>query len=446
MQGSLGNVSTGREPSLFFSRSLVGIGGRIKCEPEDFRVDEIALYAPSGEGPQLLLRIEKRGMTTHEAVQHLSRAFHIPERDVGFAGIKDSRAVTTQWMSVPAACESRLAALDHPWLKIREQVRHAHKLRVGELDGNRFEIVVRELVGPVEVALENARAIVALLAKRGVPNWFGEQRFGTKGDSDLLGKALVRSDCAEALALFLGRPAPQEHDPRIRAARRHFDEGDLAAALASYPPRLRTEATVLNAYREHKDPFRALMKIPKRLRLLFLSAYQSRLFNRCLAARFDSLDRILEGDVVVRHATDRAYPAGDLAQDQARADRFEISPAGPLFGPGLLRPRGEAARAEEAVFAAEGLDLEERRQVFPDLHLRGERRAYRFPLRDATVDPIEDGRGRGLVVRFTLPRSCYATVVLAELMKDAAAAQAIEAEKESESEGEGDAEIRSTPA
>jgi tRNA pseudouridine13 synthase len=392
---------------------LPGTGGRLKVEPEDFRVEELSLFDPSGEGAHLLLRVEKRGMTTHEAAQRLARALRVAEHDVGFAGIKDSRAVATQWFSVPAGCESRLGDLSHPWLRIHEKARHSKKLRIGELAGNRFEIVLRE-VAPG--AVERARSILALLERRGVPNRFGAQRFGTKGDSDELGRALVLGNCEEALRCYLGHPSPHEQDPRIRAARQLFDEGRLAEAEAAFPPRLRTEAAVLRAFRQHGDPFRALLKIPRRLRLLFLSAYQARMFNRCLEARFDALDRLLEGDVVVRHDFESARLVLDPAREQPLADSLELSPAGPVFGPGLLRARGEAARVEEAVFAAEGLDPEESRQVFPDLHLRGERRPYRFPLRDAAVE-THASLPDAIVLRFTLPRGCYATSVVAEVAK-----------------------------
>jgi len=405
----------------FLTADLAGTGGRIKVEPEDFRVDELSLFDPSGEGAHLLLRIEKRGMTTHEAAMRLARALRIAEREVGFAGIKDSRAVATQWFSVPAGCEARLGDLTHPWLTIRERARHSSKLRIGELEGNRFEIVVRDAAAG---AADRARAILDRLARRGVPNWFGEQRFGTKGDSDLLGRALVRGDCDEALRYYLGRPSPREKDPRIRAARQLFDEGRYDEAAQSFPPRLRTEASVLRAWRQHGDAFRALFKVQKRLRLLFVSAYQARLFNRCLEARFDSLDRLLDGDVAVRHDTGRAFLVGDPGREQPLADSFAISAAGPIFGPGLPRASGAAALLEEAVFAAEELDLEERGHLFPDLHLRGERRAYRFPLKGASVDPhatIADA----IVVRFELPRGCYATSVMAEVMKLAPADDAI---------------------
>jgi tRNA pseudouridine13 synthase len=401
------------------TNALPGTGGRLKVEPEDFRVEELSLYDPSGEGAHLLLRVEKRGMTTHEAAQRIARALRIAEHDVGFAGIKDSRAVTTQWFSVPAGCESRLGDLTHPWLTIHESARHSHKLRIGELEGNRFEIVLRDVV---DGAVERARAILELLALRGVPNWFGAQRFGTKGDSDLLGRALVRGDCDEALHLYLGRPAPQEQDPRIRAARQLFDEGKLAEAEQSFPPRLRTEALVLRAFRQHGDPFRALFKIPRRLRLLFLSAYQARMFNRCLEARFETLDRVLDGDVLLRHDLERTTVADDPAREQPLADSFRLSPAGPIFGPGLPRAAGEAARIEETIFAAEELDLEERRQVFPDLHLRGERRAYRFALRDASV-AAHPTLPSAIVLRFRLPRGCYATSVVAEVTKSDSGAE-----------------------
>jgi tRNA pseudouridine13 synthase len=412
--------SSGRREATtvrLLTRDLPGTGGLVKSVPEDFVVDELPLYTPSGDGPQLLVRVRKRGMTTHEMVQRVAKTLHLPDRDVGFAGIKDSRAVTTQWISVPAAAESRLADLSHPWIAVVETARNSRKLRIGELEGNRFEIVVRSVEPDVPTAVERARTILAELARRGVPNGFGEQRFGTKGDSDLLGRALVQGDAKEALALYLGRPAPSEHDPRILAARRLFDEGKLEEAERSFPPRLRTEAIVLHAFRQHGDPFRALFKIPRRMRLLFLSAYQARVFNRCLEARFETLDRLLDGDVYVRHETNQEYHCSDPAREQPRADRFEISPAGPIFGPGLMRPTGESAAIESEIFTEERLDPAEWRQLFPDLHLRGERRAYRFPLRDASVEAHE----HGVVLRFTLPRGSYATNVVAEVTKQRAA-------------------------
>src|SRR5882672_484976 len=115
----------------FLTAALPGTGGVCKSQPEDFRVDEVLSAPPTGSGAQLLIRIEKRGMSTHEAVGHLCRVLGIPEREVGFAGIKDARAVATQWMSVPAGHEERLDRLDHPWLTIRERARHATRLRIG---------------------------------------------------------------------------------------------------------------------------------------------------------------------------------------------------------------------------------------------------------------------------------------------------------------------------
>ena len=393
---------------------LPGTGGQLKATPEDFRVDEVELYEPSGEGAHLLLHVEKRAITTHEVVQQLARALRVAERDIGFAGLKDARAVATQWLSVPAGAAARLAEFSHPRVAVQAVIPHSSKLRVGELAGNRFAIVLRDVGAE---ALPRAQAILAVLARRGVPNWFGAQRFGTKGDSDRIGAALARGDCAEALALFLGRPSPLEHDPRVRAAREAFDAGRLDVAAAAWPMRMRLEAVVLHAYRDHGDPLRALWKIPKRLRLLFLSALQARLFNRCLEARFDTLDRLQEGDVAVRHDTEKAYPVLDPARDQPRADAFELSPAGPLFGPGLLRARAGVAELEERLFAAEGIGLEHRAQPFHDLHLRGERRPYRFPLRDASVVLQPDG---GLRLAFELPRGCYATSVIAEVTKSTA--------------------------
>ena len=289
-------------------------------------------------------------------------------------------------------------------------MRHHAKLRTGELAGNRFEIVLR---GVGDDALARARAILAELARYGVPNWFGAQRFGTKGDGDRLGRALVRDEGDEALAIYLGRPSPREHDPRIRAARALFDEGRHQEAADAYPGRLRAEAAVLRAWLAHRDPVRALARLPKRCGCCSCRLPGARsTAAQALLGEGDSASTVCAiGDVVPDHASGRTSVV--TTRRGRSADRFEISAAGPI----RPRPASGAARrgaARNAIFDAEELDPEEGRQPFRDLHQRGERRACRFTPRDAEVASHE----HGLVLRF-LPRGCYATNVVAEVTKSA---------------------------
>lgn len=157
-------------------------------EPEDFVVDEVPLYAPSGEGGHTFVRVEKIDATTEEVARALARAAGVAPRDVGYAGRKDRRAVTRQWLSVPGLDPERALALELPRARVLEAARHPHKLRTGHLRANRFEIVVRGLEA-AQAARVQAR--LAYFEAAGFPNRFGAQRFGRDGDNATRGAALL---------------------------------------------------------------------------------------------------------------------------------------------------------------------------------------------------------------------------------------------------------------
>jgi tRNA pseudouridine13 synthase len=332
---------------------LPGSGGTVRAAPEDFRVDEVPAYLPAGAGPHLYLRIEKRGRTTRDAVRALARALGVPERDAGFAGMKDKDAVTTQWLSFPVARDPDPAALAAPGLAVLEVSRHGNKLRTGHVRANVFSILVRG--GDAA----RARAAAEALAARGLPNFFGPQRFGAVGRNAAVGRALL---CGE-------------ETPEVRRAAR--------------------------------DRF---------LRRLSLSAYQALLFNRWLAERMaDGLfAAALLGDVMKKLDTGGLFDCADPATDGPRVARFEISPAGPMFGHRLRAASGEALAREERVLRAEGIALADFARGGGEAE--GTRRAARLPARIAIAE--EAG---GYRARFELPKGSYATVVLRELMKGEAA-------------------------
>jgi tRNA pseudouridine13 synthase len=185
---------------------MIAPRGTIKNAPEDFVVDEIPAYEPSGEGPHLLIHFRKRNLTTDEAVRTFAGALRVERRDIGVAGLKDKQAVTTQWISVPyaAGMEDKLLALRGE-IEVLRSGRHGNKLKTGHLKGNVFTIVVRD-VDPSEI--EDARAALDRIAREGVANAFGAQRFGRGGDTH-----------EQARAWLTGR-ARAPADPRLR--RFHF--------------------------------------------------------------------------------------------------------------------------------------------------------------------------------------------------------------------------------
>ena len=164
---------------------------RLRCEPEDFRVDEIPLYAPSGEGGHTFVRIQKRLRTTEELARDLARAAGARPADVGYAGRKDRVAVTTQWFSVPGLAPEAALALALPGASVIEAQRHPHKLRTGQLAGNRFEIIVRDVDAQ---SLREAPARCERWLREGLPNRFGVQRFGWGGGNLEPAQQLLRGE------------------------------------------------------------------------------------------------------------------------------------------------------------------------------------------------------------------------------------------------------------
>jgi tRNA pseudouridine13 synthase len=155
---------------------------------EDFVVEELPLYAPSGEGAHTFLLVEKRGRTTEEVARALARAAGVSARDVGYAGRKDRWAVARQWFSAPGLDPARAVDLPLPDARVLEARRHRHRLRTGQLMGNRFRIRVRG-VGPA--LAERAVARLAEMERQGMPNAFGVQRFGRDGDNAPRGRDLL---------------------------------------------------------------------------------------------------------------------------------------------------------------------------------------------------------------------------------------------------------------
>src|SRR5262249_41990158 len=144
--------------------------------------------------PHTYLWIEKTGLTTPEAVRRLARALSVPERDLGYAGLKDRHATTRQWVSVPGVAPDTALTAKIADLRVLEARRHGNKLRTGPLGGNRFEVVL-EQVDDAEAA--TLAAALTELARTGLPNHFGAQRFGAAGDNVQAGLALLRGERRE---------------------------------------------------------------------------------------------------------------------------------------------------------------------------------------------------------------------------------------------------------
>lgn len=303
-------------------------GGVLKHVPGDFVVEEIPAYAPSGEGDFDYLWVEKVDVAGPVLAKEIARRLKIPRGEVGMAGMKDRRARTRQWLSVPARRDTPAEAIVGPVgqtgeIRLLEVSRHGNKLKTGHLLGNRFEVRVRERApeGDAEVV-----AAVAAMAARGFVNTFGAQRFG-RGDTVGLG-----------LQVLKGR-GPRD----------------------------------------------------KRMKRLALSALQSSCFNHWAAERAADglLETAIEGDVLQKLDSGGVFVCEDPATDSARVAAGELVITGPLPGSKPTRAKGAAAAREAETLAALGI---READFAPAKKLaRGARRPLLVRLEGATAERDEEG-------------------------------------------------------
>jgi tRNA pseudouridine13 synthase len=402
-------------PALpYLTADLPGVGGVIKRFDEDFFVEEAPLYPASGEGTHLYLTIEKRGVTTLEAVRRIGQALGIASRQIGYAGLKDAHAVTRQRISVEHIEARRIESLDLPGIEVTSIERHTNKIKLGHLAGNRFRIRVRETSND---PLPRVAAIMEVLGRRGGPNYFGPQRFGARGDNAKIGSAVLRGDYDEAIAMMLGRPTDVDR-PDIRHARALFDEGRYEASMAAWSGRFAEQKRVVRTFvRSGRDARRAWLATAHPLRKLLMSSVQSDLFNRVLARRLGEIDRVYAGDLAWKHANGACFRVEDVTAEQPRCDAFEVSPTGPLFGQRMTEAEGRPAEIESSVLSESRLTLEHFRPR-DGIRLDGARRPLRIPLLEPNVQWARDDAGGYVELQFTLPPGGYATCVTREVCKE----------------------------
>lgn len=176
-------------PTWPLAYAATGASATLKRLNEDFIVTELPLQLPSSQGEHLWLDVEKNGANTAFVAQQLAEAAGVKEWDVGYAGLKDRYAITRQWFSIylPKGEAPDLTQLQHPEFKVLSQSRHVKKLRPGDLQGNRFRILLRDVTGERDAIEANLRAV----ASQGVPNYFGAQRFGFEGGNVEQGRAML---------------------------------------------------------------------------------------------------------------------------------------------------------------------------------------------------------------------------------------------------------------
>jgi tRNA pseudouridine13 synthase len=397
----------------YLTQSVEPIPGVFKERPEDFWVEEIPAYEPCGTGEHVYLQFEKTRLTTRQAVDQVARLLKVPPMDCGIAGLKDAQAVTVQTMSIKGVESAAVESLEIPGLKILSVSRHTNKLRLGHLRANRFKIKLREMP---PARFEDVRAVLEALKSEGVPNFFGPQRFGMRKDTGKVGKAMVLRDFDQAVRFIAGMP--EETDPEIiRQARTLFEAGRFMESSRLWTGGFRQCAQLCRAMeRTGGNAEKSLFSLETSWLWFFITAFQSELFNHVLTRRLNTLSRIWPGDLACKHVNGAVFLVEDAAAEQLRADAFEISPSGPLYGFKMIAPKGQQAVIETEVLEASGVKSEDffRPGI---LKCQGARRPLRFPLEDCGALQGEDAAGDYLEISFKLPPGAYATAVLREIFK-----------------------------
>lgn len=295
-------------------------GGVLRTLAEDFHVDEDLGFDLNATGEHLWIRVRKTNANTAWVARKLSEITGVKQKDIGFAGLKDRHAVTTQWFSLPDTAhsidlsEGSLA----PDIEILDITRHSRKLRRGALKGNHFRIRVREAQG----SAADVQQAVGKIRTEGVPNYFGEQRFGHEGQN-----------IEQALGLFQG----------------------------TYRPRNKNEKGLL------------------------ISAARSELFNQVLSARVEqeNWNLPLMGDVFQLDGSNSVFAADEIDEEiKGRVSRHDIHPTGPLWGRGRLMSHSGVGELEQGVAAS----MPELRDGLEHAGLKQERRSLRLPVPDLQVE------------------------------------------------------------
>ncbi len=337
----------------YLTADLEGIGGRIRARPEDFMVEEVALYEPSGYGSHLYVNITKRNQTTRAVQLQLADLFNLRPMNIGTAGLKDKYAVTTQTFSIlfekndvrpDDTLELIKGSLN---IKVNWAKFHGNKLRTGHHIGNRFKITITDIRMPTSQAAERSRRIAEMIHLKGLPNYYGEQRIGKHGEKVRQGWAILQGQ-------------------------KTFTDRWLSKLL--------------------------------------VAGYLSYLCNRYLAERMRRglFDRLLLGDIAKKHETGGIFWVNDPLTEQPRYEAQEISFTAPIYGYQMSKPLGEAAALEAEILEESEMPLE----TFRRMKVTGTRRFGRLtPRIEVTEAP------RGVQLSFMLPKGGFATTLLREFMK-----------------------------
>ena len=417
-----------------FITSTPGINGTIKVEPSDFQVEEVTDLKLAENGRYIVIRVRKFNWDTLNFVRILSNALGISQKRIGFAGTKDKKAETIQYFTIYAgknpddvqSIEEKLKKVRIRDSQIEVLGRSNSHLQLGDLIGNNFRIKIRD-VGDGEL-LSIIQATTEELAEKGIPNFFGLQRFGTiRYITHQVGKLILLGDFEEALWTYIARPFEGERDEVRQIREELWESRDVKFGLRELPKYLRYERLMLQKLREGKNEEEALLSLPKNLKMMFIHAYQSYLFNRLLSLRiqeFGTLRHVEQGDFVDFFMKVQEYLVNredytEVSEFNLRRVRFLMAHRRaflclplPGYETKLIGWSGEKLRE---ILEEEGIDLNNFKSEHDEFSSRGSYRCAEIPF---DFNRFSFSLNAGVLeFSFFLPKGCYATVFLREFVK-----------------------------
>ena len=371
----------------------IGIKGNLKEQVNDFLVTELANHDLNEDGDHLIIKLRKQNMTTMEAVSKLSNMLHISKKRIGYAGNKDKRAVTEQYISIQGVTQEDVRQIYTDEFDLEVIGRNGH-IGLGNLKANRFEITLRNINLPEEDTKERTEKIVKDLESK-FPNYFGEQRFGSpRPITHQVGRHILRGEFEEAVWTYIAKPYDNEYRSIRKTREELWETREVEGAAEKFPESHRTEKTLLYHLTKNPEDYKgAIKRLPEGLQNLFIHAYQSWIFNK-------TLSRLLEQDWEEK--------------------KYEI----PLVGYKTdLEKDNKPENIIQEILQHEEVKQEYfRLQEMPELRSEGTYRRAFADFRNFEILEVEDDdlnmTKNKMTVKFDLPKGCYATVFLREIMKN----------------------------
>ncbi len=353
----------------------------------------------------LLLDMEKINTDTASAIAFVSRGLNVSKKRVGYAGLKDKRAITCQRISLYMPNAALVEKFGIKGVEIRNPVWSNKRIELGELKGNKFTLVLRDISQNEEEVRKILDEFIIQVGK-GVPNYFGNQRFGGKRMiTHKVGKLMLKGDFEKAIKMYLTETYEEEKEDLKNARINLAKTWDYKKALLEFPFDARSERAIINhLIRYPNDYAGSFQTLTKKIRYLFSHAVQSDIFNKILEERIrefggQALD-VIDGDVLVDGVPAIILPG------------FESAYAG-----------GKAGEIEKRVLEREGVNFSDfKTEKMSELSSKGDRKAIKLIPADFKVEKIgkdEFNEGKLTVtLSFFLTKGNYATTILKELLKE----------------------------